>query len=104
MQKRPMCEKVRRRSNHACQPVPGILRLLPLALELASYLVADLDALNALLLSGCRADEARVLDGRAQTVGAALAEERGHLLSRATEGLIWRKWCFRWSTSKAASR
>ena len=26
--------------------------------------VADLDALNALLLAGCRADEARVLDGR----------------------------------------
>src|SRR5271157_6599176 len=48
--------------------------------------VADLDALNALLLSGCRADEARVLDGRTQSVGAALAEERGHLLVRATEG------------------
>jgi hypothetical protein len=27
-----------------------------------------------------------VLDGRAQTIGAALAEERGHLLPRATEG------------------
>ena len=26
--------------------------------------VTDLDALDALLLSGCRADEARVLDGR----------------------------------------
>jgi transposase len=48
--------------------------------------VADLDALNAMLLSGCRADEARVLDGRTQSVGAALAEERGHLLARATEG------------------
>jgi transposase len=48
--------------------------------------VADLDALNALLLSGCRADEARVLDGRTETVGAAMSEERGHLLSRATEG------------------
>jgi transposase len=48
--------------------------------------VADLDALNALLLSGCRADEARVLDGRTQSVGAALAEERSHLLSRVTEG------------------
>jgi hypothetical protein len=48
--------------------------------------VADLDALNELLLTGCRADEARVLDGRTQTVGAALAEERGHLLSRVTEG------------------
>jgi hypothetical protein len=48
--------------------------------------VADLDALNALLLTGCRADEARVLDGRTQSIGAALAEERGHLLSRVTEG------------------
>jgi transposase len=48
--------------------------------------VADLDALNALLLSGCREDEARVLDGRRQSVGAALAEERGYLLTRATEG------------------
>src|SRR5271169_3183497 len=48
--------------------------------------VADLDALNALLLTGCRADEARVLDGRTATVGAAMSEERGHLLSRATEG------------------
>ena len=48
--------------------------------------VADLDALNALLLTGCRADEARVLDGRTQSVGAALAEERSHLLSRMSEG------------------
>jgi hypothetical protein len=48
--------------------------------------VANLDAVNALLLSGCRQDEARVLDGRARTIGAALAEERGHLLPRATEG------------------
>jgi hypothetical protein len=35
-----------------------------------------------LLLSGCRADEARVLDGRTQSIGTALAEERGHLLPR----------------------
>ena len=48
--------------------------------------VADLDALNALLLTGCRADEARVLDGRTQPVGAAMAVERGHLLPRAAEG------------------
>jgi len=38
--------------------------------------VADIDALNALLLASCRA----------QSVGAALAEERGHLLSLVTEG------------------
>jgi transposase len=48
--------------------------------------VGDLDALNALLLAGCRSDEARVLDGRTQTVGAAMAEERGHLLGRPAEG------------------
>ena len=43
-------------------------------------------AANALLLTGCRADEARVLAGRTQSVGTALAEERGHLLSRVAEG------------------
>ena len=48
--------------------------------------VADLDALNVLLLDGCRADEARVLDGRTQSVGAAMADERAHLLPRAVEG------------------
>jgi transposase len=48
--------------------------------------VADLDALNALLLSGCRADEARVLDGRTQPIGIAMSAERGHLLAQAAEG------------------
>jgi len=48
--------------------------------------VTDLDALNDLLLSGCREDETRVLDGRSRPIGAAMAEERGHLLPRATEG------------------
>ena len=48
--------------------------------------VADLDALNSMLLTACRADEARVLDGRSETIGAAMAIERGHLLSCATEG------------------
>ena len=46
----------------------------------------DLDALNALLLAGCRDDEARVLDGRTASVGAAMAAERDHLLPRAAEG------------------
>ncbi len=49
--------------------------------------VADLDALNSMLVAACRADEARVLDGRSGTVGAAMAVERGHLLSCAVEGL-----------------
>jgi transposase len=49
--------------------------------------VADLDALNTMLMTACRADEARILDGRTDTIGAAMAIERGHLLSCATEGL-----------------
>ena len=48
--------------------------------------VADLDALNALLLVGCREDEARVLDGRTDPIGAAMTVERNHLLPRAAEG------------------
>ncbi len=48
--------------------------------------LVDLDALNAFLLTGCRDDEARVLDGRTETVGAALTAERPHLLSRVPEG------------------
>ena len=47
---------------------------------------ADLDALNLMLMTACRADEARILDGRSETVGAAMAIERGHLLSCATGG------------------
>ena len=48
--------------------------------------VADLDALNALLLADCRADEARILDGRTEPVGVAMVAERDHLLPRAPEG------------------
>jgi transposase len=48
--------------------------------------VAGLDALNAMLVTACRADEARVLDGRSETIGTAMATERGHLLSCAAEG------------------
>ena len=49
--------------------------------------VADLDALNTMLVTACRADEARILDGRTDTVGAAMAIERGHLLSCASGGV-----------------
>ena len=49
--------------------------------------VADLDALNTMLVTACRADEARMLDGRSETIGATMAIERSHLLSCATEGL-----------------
>jgi transposase len=47
---------------------------------------ADLAALNAWLVAECRADEARVIAGREQPVGAALAIERDHLLPLAEEG------------------
>lgn len=46
----------------------------------------DLEDLNVMLLGGCREDEARHIDGRAQTVGEALAIERQHLLPMAREG------------------
>jgi hypothetical protein len=49
--------------------------------------VADLDALNIMLMAACRTDEARVLTGRSETIGAAMAIERDHLLACATEGL-----------------
>lgn len=45
----------------------------------------DLDALNASLLEGCRADEQRVIDGRTMTVGEALTVERPHLRPLAAE-------------------
>jgi hypothetical protein len=35
---------------------------------------------------GCREDEARILDGRMEHVGAAMVAERDHLLGRAAEG------------------
>jgi transposase len=46
----------------------------------------DLDDLNVMLLAGCREDEARVIDGRQQTVGEALTIEREHLQPLAREG------------------
>jgi transposase len=48
--------------------------------------VADVDALNECLVACCRADEARVLAGRTQSIGALLSEERAHLHMRAAEG------------------
>jgi len=46
----------------------------------------DLDELNAMLLAGCREDEARTIDGRQQTIGEALAIERDHLRPLPSEG------------------
>jgi transposase len=45
----------------------------------------DLAALNRRLLAACRADEERTVEGRTGTVGAAMAVERGHLLTLADE-------------------
>ena len=47
--------------------------------------VADLDALNVQLLADCQADEARVLDGRTNTIGTTMTLERDLLLPRAAE-------------------
>jgi transposase len=47
--------------------------------------VRDLAELNERLLAGCRADEARILAGRTETVGAALVIEREYLLPLAAE-------------------
>jgi transposase len=48
--------------------------------------VADLDALNGVLLACCRDDERRLIDGRERCVGEALAIERDHLLAVAEAG------------------
>ncbi|MEO7274005.1 MAG: IS21 family transposase, partial [Vicinamibacterales bacterium] len=45
----------------------------------------DLDALNAQLLAGCRADEARVIHPRPHTVGEAVTIERASLRPLAAE-------------------
>src|SRR5438105_1861319 len=46
----------------------------------------DLSDLNAQVLAGCRADEARVPAGHTEAVGSAMAIEREHLLPLAAEG------------------
>jgi len=48
--------------------------------------VRNLEELNQLLLAGCLEDEGRVIEGRSQTVGAAMIAEREHLLPLAEEG------------------
>ena len=42
--------------------------------------VRDLEELNRLLASGCDAEQKRTITGRSQTIGAAMAAEREHLL------------------------
>ena len=48
--------------------------------------VKDFAAVNAFLLTACRDEEKRVISGRSQSVGEALAIEREHLLPGAEEG------------------
>ena len=45
----------------------------------------SLEVLNDLLLMRCREDEGRLIDGRSQLVGQAMAEERNHLLALPAE-------------------
>jgi transposase len=47
--------------------------------------VRDLEELNQHLLNECREDEARIIAGRTQTVGAAMLTEREHLAPLAAE-------------------
>ena len=54
----------------------------------------DLAELNDLLLDACRADEARVLQGREQSVGTAMLIEREHLLPLAAEDFDLAEVCF----------
>jgi transposase len=46
----------------------------------------DLEHLNELLLEACREDQQRVIAGRAQTIGAAMANEREYLQPLTVEG------------------
>jgi transposase len=46
----------------------------------------DFQHLNQLLLEACQEDEQRVIAGRVQTIGAAMASEREHLRPLAVEG------------------
>lgn len=46
----------------------------------------DLEHLNELLEAGCKEEEQRVIGGRSQTIGAAMALEREYLLPLAAEG------------------
>jgi hypothetical protein len=46
----------------------------------------DLEHLNELLLEACREEQQRVIAGRTQTIGAAMASEGEHLRPLAGEG------------------
>ena len=48
--------------------------------------VQNLEELNLLLAAGSREEESRVIEGRAQSIGAGMLAEREHLLPMAQEG------------------
>jgi transposase len=54
----------------------------------------DLAELNAQLLAGCREDEQRQIAGHPQPVGAAMIEERAHLLPLTEQGFELMEVCF----------
>ncbi len=54
----------------------------------------DLAELNAQLLAACHEDEQRQIAGRSQPVGAAMIEERAHLLPLAEQGFELAEVCF----------
>lgn len=59
----------------------------------------DLEHLNELLLAACQEEEQRVIAGRSQTIGAAMAVEREHLLPLAAEGFDLAAVSFPWVNS-----
>jgi hypothetical protein len=68
----------------AKRPVVAAMPLLPYCCRLLSVICevgCDGLALREFLRLSDSADEVRILDGRTDTVGAAMAIERGHLLS-----------------------
>ncbi len=52
---------------------------------------ADLDALNAQLLAGCRADEARVIQGRTQSVGEAVTIDSPNAARKRGIGIVYQE-------------
>ena len=66
--------------------------------------VADLDALNAVLLTGCRADEARVLDGRTQSVAPRCPKSGAICCLALRKASTWPRFYSLWWASKAALR
>ena len=54
----------------------------------------DLAELNTQLLAGCREDEQRQIAGHTQPVGAAMIEERAHLLPLTEQGFELMEVCF----------